>query len=46
MVCRTNSRRRIHREILAYLDETFPGKIAPSIRENVALAEAPVMGSP
>ena len=44
--CRANPRRRIHKEILADLEKMFPGKIAPAIRENVALAEAPARGQP
>lgn len=44
--CRANPRRRIHREIMAELEKIYPGKIAPIVRENVALAEAPALGLP
>jgi chromosome partitioning protein len=41
IACRANPRRRVHREIMADLERRFPGKVAPFVRENVALAEAP-----
>jgi chromosome partitioning protein len=44
--CRAHPRRRIHREIMTELERTFPGKVAPYIRENVALAESPGRGLP
>jgi len=46
VVCRSHPKRRIHREILGELEKTFPGKVAPVVRENVALAEAPARGLP
>lgn len=46
IACRANPRRRIHREIMADLESRLPGKIAPFVRENVALAEAPAHGKP
>jgi chromosome partitioning protein len=46
IACRANPRRRIHREIMADLEKIHPGKIAPIVRENVALAEAPALGKP
>jgi chromosome partitioning protein len=46
IVCRAMPRRRLHREIMADLERTFPGDLAPFIRENVALAEAPSRGQP
>jgi len=46
IVCRSHPRRRIHREIVDELEKTFPGKVAPVVRENVALAEAPGAGLP
>lgn len=44
--CRAHPRRRIHREVLEQLESVLPGRIGPSIRENVALAEAPASGRP
>ncbi|RJX27104.1 MAG: ParA family protein [Desulfurivibrio sp.] len=44
--CRVHSRRKIHQEFLARLNSLFPGKVAPAVRENVALAEAPAHGQP
>ncbi|MGO9021550.1 MAG: ParA family protein [Syntrophobacteraceae bacterium] len=46
IACRANPRRRIHRETMAELERRFPGKMAPFVRENVALAEAPAQGKP
>lgn len=46
IACRANPRRRVHREIMADLERRFPGRIAPLVRENVALAEAPAHGKP
>jgi len=46
IACRANPRRRIHKEIMAGLERRFPGRIAPLVRENVALAEAPAHGQP
>ncbi len=44
--CRIHPRRRVHRQIMEKLEELFPNKIAPTIRENVSLAEAPGTGRP
>jgi chromosome partitioning protein len=44
--CRAQRRRRIHWEIMGNLEEMFPGKVTPIIRENVSLAEAPGHGKP
>ena len=44
--CRAQPRRRIHREILEQLEQQFPGKVTPVVRENVSLAEAPGRGRP
>lgn len=44
--CRAHRRRRIHWDIMGSLEEMFPGKVSPIIRENVALAEAPGLGKP
>lgn len=44
--CRAHPRRRIHQEILERLEELFPGRVSPAVRENVALAEAPGLGKP
>lgn len=44
--CRAQTRRRIHEQFLAKLEELLPGGIAPTVRENVSLAEAPVSGLP
>jgi len=46
IACRANPRRRSHKEIMTRLEKSFPGKIAPFIRENVAVAEAPAHGQP
>jgi len=46
VACRANPRRRVHRETMADLERRFPGRIAPFVRENVALAEAPAQGKP
>ena len=46
IVCRANPRRRIHRETMADLERRFPGRMAPFVRENVSLAEAPAQGKP
>ncbi len=46
IVCRSHPRRRIHREVMNELEKTFPGMVAPVVRENVALAEAPGQGQP
>ncbi len=43
---RCQPRRNVHREGLQTLEETFPGKVGPVIRENVALVEAPRHSSP
>ncbi|MBU2477886.1 MAG: hypothetical protein KKA36_02260, partial [Gammaproteobacteria bacterium] len=44
--CRAHPRRRIHSEVLEQLEVILPGRIGPTIRENVALAEAPARGIP
>lgn len=44
--CRAHRRRRIHWEIMGSLEEMFPGKVTPIVRENVSLAEAPGRGKP
>jgi chromosome partitioning protein len=46
IACRANPRRRIHRETMADLERRFPGRMAPFVRENVSLAEAPAHGKP
>lgn len=46
ITCRANPRRRLHKELTADLERQFPGIIAPVVRENVALAEAPAYGQP
>ncbi len=46
VVCRSHPRRRLHREVMAEIEKTFPGKVAPVVRENVSLAEAPGLGLP
>jgi len=43
---RAYPRRRMYREVLARLEALLPGRVAPPIRENVALAEAPSFGRP
>ncbi|MEA3547557.1 MAG: ParA family protein [Thermodesulfobacteriota bacterium] len=44
--CRAHLRRRVHREVMAELEKIFPGRVAPAVRENVSLAEAPGRGLP
>jgi chromosome partitioning protein len=44
--CRAQRRRRIHWDIMGNLEEMFPAKVTPIIRENVSLAEAPGRGKP
>ena len=46
IVCRSHPRHRIHREVMSEIEKAFPGKVAPVVRENVALAEAPGFGLP
>jgi chromosome partitioning protein len=46
LVCRAQPRRRIHGQMMSNLERAFPGKVAPVIRECVALAEAPSRGQP
>ncbi len=46
IACRANPRRRVHRETMVDLERRFPGRMAPFVRENVALAEAPAQGKP
>jgi chromosome partitioning protein len=44
--CRAHLRRRVHAEFMDQLEKLFPKKIAPAVRENAALAEAPGKGKP
>ena len=44
--CRAHPRHRMHREILVKLETLLPGRIAPVVRENVAVAEAGGSGRP
>jgi chromosome partitioning protein len=44
--CRAHPRRRVHGEVLADLERQFPGRVAPCVRENVSLAEAPGLRHP
>ncbi|MDT8424173.1 MAG: ParA family protein [Desulfuromonadales bacterium] len=44
--CRAHLRRTLHREVMVALESAFPGHVAPPVRENVALAEAPAHGLP
>lgn len=44
--CRAHPRRKVHESITARLEELFPGKVSPPVRENVALTEAPGSGKP
>jgi chromosome partitioning protein len=44
--CRAQPRRKVHGQILAELEARFPGKVAPAVRETVALAEAPARSRP
>lgn len=44
--CSAQPRRRTHQEIMDQLAQQFPGKVAPAVRENVSLAEAPGRGKP
>lgn len=44
IACRANPRRRIHKLVMTELEESFPGKTTPLVRENAALAEAPAHG--
>jgi chromosome partitioning protein len=46
IACRANPRRRVYKEIMTDLETRFPGRIAPFVRENVSLAEAPARGKP
>jgi chromosome partitioning protein len=46
IACRANPRLRVYRSVMTNLENVFPGKLAPYIRENVALAEAPSHGCP
>ena len=46
IACRANPRLRVYRSVMTNLEKAFPGKLAPCIRENVALAEAPSHGLP
>jgi chromosome partitioning protein len=44
--CRAHPRRRVHGQIMSELERRFPGRVAPEVRENVSLAEAPGAGRP
>ncbi len=44
--CRAHPRRRIHKTIIKELHRIFPDKVAPVVRETVALTEAPQAGKP
>jgi len=44
--CRAHPRRKVHQQIMDQLESLFPGKVAPPVRENVALTEAPGRGKP
>ncbi len=44
--CRAHPRRRIHDTMMKELNRIFPGKVAPVVRETVALTEAPQAGKP
>ncbi|MHB8765777.1 MAG: ParA family protein, partial [Deferrisomatales bacterium] len=44
--CRFHPRRRAHQAALGRLEEAFPGRVGPWIREAVALVEAPGQGLP
>jgi chromosome partitioning protein len=44
--CRAQPRRRVHGQILTELEQRFPGRVSPAVRENVSLAEAPGAGQP
>lgn len=44
--CRAHPRRKVHESIIARLEELFPGKVSPPVRENVSLTEAPGLGKP
>lgn len=44
--CRVHTRRALHKEVMESLEKTFPKKIAPVVRENVSLAEAPAHCKP
>jgi chromosome partitioning protein len=46
LACRANPRRRVHKEIMEDLERKFPGRMAPFVRENDKLAEAPAHGQP
>lgn len=44
--CRAQPRRRIHRQMIEQLEQRYAGRLAPTVRENVSLAEAPAAGMP
>jgi chromosome partitioning protein len=44
--CRAQTRRRIHEQFLAMMEQLLPGGIGPTVRENVSLAESPGNGLP
>lgn len=44
--CRAHPRRRVHQVIMDQMEELFPGRVSPAVRENAALTEAPGYGKP
>ncbi len=44
--CRVHARRSLHRDIVNLLEEKFADRVAPHVRENVAVAEAPAYQLP
>jgi len=44
--CRAHIRRTLHKEVMDSLENVFPGKISPVVRENVSMAEAPAHCKP
>jgi len=44
--CRAHIRRTLHKEVMESLENAFPGKITPVVRENVSMAEAPAHCKP
>ncbi len=44
--CRAQMRRLIYEKFLDKMEELLPGGVAPTVRENVSLAEAPGTGLP
>ena len=46
LVCRAQARRLAHRDAVGRLEEDYPNRVGPLIRENVALVKAPGLGRP